>query len=156
MRKRGCLFFKQYWFSSHSWFYSIKHTTTRNTCQIQFISARSLRDSVVWPRWLGYDKESRKYQLKGGHHVSFDWGKTNVFRVFLSLFKLLLELAVLVIFYFFILSNLPELLCWYSPPCVSLWRFYGSNRVLYLPAILHIFISVIHFPSTLTDVLGSW
>lgn len=70
--------------------------TTKNICQISFVLARSLRES-------GQDDFDmiREYQVKSGHCVSFDWGKKNEFWMCLSLFKLLLELAVTVNVFFF-------------------------------------------------------
>lgn len=49
---------------------------------------------------------------------------------------------------FFLSSCLTYLtyFCCYSPPCVSLWRFYGSNTVLYFPAILHSSVLSFIFP----------
>lgn len=84
------------WFNTHSWSYSIKHITTKNICHISFVLARSLGES-------GQDDLDmiREYQLKSGHRVFFDWGKTSGFWMFLSLFKLLLELAVTVNVFFF-------------------------------------------------------
>lgn len=115
--------------------------TTKNICQISFVLARSLRES-------GQDDFDmiREYQVKSGHCVSFDWGKKNEFWMCLSLFKLLLELAVTECFFLSSCLTYLTYFCCYSPPCVSLWRFYGSNTVLYFPAILHSSVLSFIFP----------
>lgn len=98
---------------------------------MQVILARPLSESVVWPRWLAHDKEDEGYQLQSGHHILLDWGKWTGFWMYLSLFMVLLELTVIVIFCLFILSNLPEVtLLIYSSLCLPLQIFYGSNPVL--------------------------